>query len=145
MRGVSATYSAPSRNATPFGTSSPHAIVSTSSAVPSESRSIRAYTVPSPRLPTNTVPRSPSASERHYNCPVPQLRRCRRAVVVAALALAASAPPARAQAPSNKLDPLLRPLLDPAVVAQIERAPRIEAVGAALSRPLSQTVVLRRE
>ncbi|OLB16067.1 MAG: hypothetical protein AUH12_07510 [Gemmatimonadetes bacterium 13_2_20CM_69_8] len=66
------------------------------------------------------------------------------ALVVAALA-AAAAPPVRAQAPAQKLDPLLRPLLDAAVVARIDRTSRIEAQGAVLQRPLPEAVVLRRD
>jgi len=59
--------------------------------------------------------------------------------------LAASASAATAQVPATKLDPLLRPLVDPAVIARIEATPRVEAVGAALRRPLADVVVLRRE
>lgn len=59
--------------------------------------------------------------------------------------LAASVAPANAQVAATKLDPLLRPLLDQARVARIEAAPRIEAAGAVLRRPLPEILVLRRE
>ena len=61
---ISATYSAPLRNATPLGLFNPFATTITSSAFWFPSLSTRAYTLPSPRDPTNTVPRSPSVKER---------------------------------------------------------------------------------
>src|SRR3990170_110474 len=64
IRLISATYSAPSRNATPFGLLSPFATTITSVAPRSPSRLTTAYTFPSPRVPTKTVPRSPSVMER---------------------------------------------------------------------------------
>src|SRR2546430_17393353 len=76
--------------------------------------------------------------------PVGRFRPASPALAVAALA-AAAAPPVRAQAPAQKLDPLLRPLLDAAVVARIDRTSRIEALGAVLQRPLPEAVVLRRD
>src|SRR5207249_11699011 len=74
----------------------------------------------SPRFPYTTLFRS-------------RFRPVSPPLVVAALA-AAAAPPVRAQAPAQKLDPLLRPLLDAAVVARIDRTSRIEALGAVLQR-----------
>ena len=67
------------------------------------------------------------------------------ALVLSLLAAAALPRATSAQAPGDKLDPLLRPLLDPAVVARIERTPRIAALGSALRRPLANVIVLRRE
>src|SRR5205807_1235767 len=67
------------------------------------------------------------------------------ALVLSLLAAAALPRATSAQAPGDKLDPLLRPLLDPAVVARIERTPRIAALGSALRRPLADLLVLRRE
>src|SRR3972149_7963768 len=64
MRLIPATYSAPSRNATPFGLFRPFATTITSVAPRSPSRLTTAYTFPSPRVPTKTVPRSPSVMER---------------------------------------------------------------------------------
>ena len=64
-----------------------------------------------------------------------------RALALTLLAASASAAPA--QVPATKLDPLLRPLTDPAVIARIEATPRVEAVGAALRRPLADVVVHR--
>jgi subtilisin family serine protease len=76
-----------------------------------------------------------------------------QALALGILTAATAASSLRAQQPASKLDPLLRPLLDPAVVARIESAPRPGAAGmmeagaarAALQRPLSDVVVLRRE
>src|SRR5690349_11490616 len=62
MRLTSATYNAPSRNATPLGMLSPEASVRTAGkslpGVP-----LTAYTLPL-RVPTKSVPRWPQASER---------------------------------------------------------------------------------
>jgi len=66
-------------------------------------------------------------------------------LVLSLLAAAALPRAIRAQAPGDKLDPLLRPLLDPVVAARIERTPRIAALSAALRRPLANVIVLRRE
>ena len=63
-REISATYSDPSRYATPFGVSRSSAITFTSSARPSPSPSRTAYTLSSLRVPTYTVPSAPSAIER---------------------------------------------------------------------------------
>ena len=67
------------------------------------------------------------------------------AFVLSLLAAAALPCATSAQVQANKLDPLLRPLLDPAVVARIERTPRIAGVGPALRRSLADLLVLRRE
>ena len=76
---------------------------------------------------------------------MPQSPVLSSAVALSVLAAAALPSGARAQAPANKLDPLLRPLLDPAAVARIEATPRGAALGAALRRPLAGVVMLRRE
>ena len=87
----------------------------------------------------------PGATERrHLYHPVPRSLPVLPALVLSLLAAAAPRV-TRAQAPGDKLDPLLRPLLDPAVAARIERTPRIAALSAALRRPLANVIVLRRE
>ena len=53
------------------------------------------------------------------------------AFVLSLLAAAALPRATSAQVQGNKLDPLLRPLLNPAVVARIERTPRVAEVGPA--------------
>src|SRR5262245_28411840 len=63
MRLISATYSAPSRNATPFGMFSLSASVRTFGFSPEPGVPLIAYTFP-PRVPTNRVPRWPRAMER---------------------------------------------------------------------------------
>ena len=65
MRLISATYSAPSRNATPLGMfRSPLMIVITRSALPSLLSSRSAYTLPAFQVPANTVPPGLCASDR---------------------------------------------------------------------------------
>jgi subtilisin family serine protease len=76
---------------------------------------------------------------------VPRPLRTLRTLVLALLVAAAAAAATRAQTPTDRLDPLLRPLLNPAVVSQIEATPRLDAVGTALRRPLADVVVLRHE
>ena len=67
---ISATYSAPSRNATPFGMfRSPLTIVMTRSALPSLFSSRSAYTLPAFQLPANTVPPGLWASDRTWLTP----------------------------------------------------------------------------
>ncbi len=82
---------------------------------------------------------------RHVTSPVPRFFALPSALALSALAAAALPSGAPAQAPADKLDPLLRPLLDRAAVARIEATPRIEALGTALRRPLAGVVMLRRE
>jgi subtilisin family serine protease len=66
-----------------------------------------------------------------------------RTLAFVLLAAAAEGEAVPAQTPTDRLDPLLRPLLDPVVVSQIEATRQLEAVGAALRRPLADVVVLR--
>ena len=73
------------------------------------------------------------------------MRRALAALGLAVVLLALTAPTSRAQNPPQKLDPLLRPLLDRAVVARIAALPRIDRASAAAGRPLSELIVLRRE
>jgi len=82
---------------------------------------------------------------RHVTGPVPRSFALPSAFALRVLAATALPSGAGAQAPADKVDPLLRPLLDRAAVARIEATPRSEALGTALRRPLAGVVMLRRE